>query len=512
MDELKENELIPDEEGAAPEEVAPPSEEADEGLALELENIRDLLQKELDAAKDGGDTTYESPTGEVLIQSLDDMGLEFDSADPEREFADETVEEEEIDEEDLCQCCGEKRRNTDHGEDYPYCEDCRNLMLHNPLNFVGVFVSIIVCLVAGLSIGLMVSNISDYSTLIDAETAYDSKNLSTALVSYLEYADAADVEGVYSKAAIKHCVEVLSTLGHYTYAEDYVEKFFSDTQLKLPWNSKLKKTLDHCKELSNTDDYINENIGELIQSRDYDKAIEKIDKAIEENKEKTGEEALNQVYLGYIKYFLLYSNNADRQEVLDTLIGIRDLDEKSFGGENKWMYITYLIRQYGQVGDFENAKKYFDLSLEENKQDVNSYVFLADAYRFTLNKDSSAEEIASVAEEITKLGSECENSFERNFSYPTYYRIYAIAHLLNNETEDAMTAMDSYLNESSGNMSIADFSLYCICAIESGNKDKYQQIKDYFDGYGYSLSKAVEKLQKGKTTVYDILIDKGGDI
>lgn len=505
MDELKENELNPLENG---EKAADGENELNE----ELENIRDLFQQELDAAKDENDTTYESPTGEILIQSLEDMGMSFYSDDNSSD-GETSHEDDIIDEEDLCQCCGEKRRNKERGEDYPYCEDCRTLMLKNPLNFIGVLVTILVFLVAGLSVGLMVSNINEYSSLIEAETNYEAKNLSSAAVGYIEYARAADSEGVFSRAAIKHLVDVMTRMGYYNYAKQYAEQFFNEEQLDLPWNNDLSEILAYCDELEATDTYINENIGEFIKTEEYDEAIKKIEKLIKDN-EKGSEEGVtyNRIYLEYIKYILLDRNNSDQQELIDTLLAVKELDEKEFGGKNNWIYMSFLIRQYAKIGDIESAKKYFDLSMDVNKQDVNSYIYLADAYRFSLSKDSSKEDISAAASEITKLASDCEASYDSNFNYPSYYRIGAIADLLNGKAEDAFTKMDSYLNESGGNISPNDFNLYAICAVEAGKDEEYKQVKNYFESGGYSLSKSVSKLENGKTTVYDILIDKEGEI
>ena len=79
-------------------EAAPAMEDA---LVQELEGIRDLLQQELDKAGE-----------EPLIQALD-------------ETQEEPQEDEAIPEEELCTCCGERRRDTSFGEDYPYCTECR---------------------------------------------------------------------------------------------------------------------------------------------------------------------------------------------------------------------------------------------------------------------------------------------------------------------------------------------------------------------------------------------------
>ena len=128
MDELKKDNLLPEEEESiAPEEITEdsfPEEQADENEELmeELESIRDMFQQELDRAS-AEDSEYDED--EMLIQEL--------------ENPDEYIEyEEEADPEELCQCCEEKLRFKELGEDYPYCEDCRNAMKKYPLRKSGI--------------------------------------------------------------------------------------------------------------------------------------------------------------------------------------------------------------------------------------------------------------------------------------------------------------------------------------------------------------------------------------
>ena len=94
------------------------SEEKTE-LEAELEEIRDMFQKELDAARENNDS-------EMLIQELD------------HENPDSLNDEEEVQNLPLCECCGENPRSQDYGEDYLYCDSCREIMKRYPLRFSGV--------------------------------------------------------------------------------------------------------------------------------------------------------------------------------------------------------------------------------------------------------------------------------------------------------------------------------------------------------------------------------------
>ena len=497
-------------------------EEPGEELQKELEGIRDLFQKELDSATDENNITYESPTGEVLIQGLDEIGVEFDETSEnveigENDFEDDDVDPEEddvVDDEDLCQCCGENPRNTDYGDDYPYCDDCRALMLHNPLNLVGVIVSFFVLIVAGVSIWLMVSNIDQYSTLVDAEMAYDSKNLSSAGVSYYNYLNSVSPESIHSSAAVKQAAEVFVKLGYLSDSRDIIDKFFTEEQLEKPWNRRVKTVKEYIQDLFDTDEFITEKLGEMLQTGEYDKALEAIEPLLAENEKNIeSEEAHNQAYLEYIKYYILHSKGEDEKKLIELLDHIKEIDEKYYGGQNNWLYLTPFVNCYAMLGDVENAKKYSDLILDVNKQDIYSYMYLADAYRFSLNSNSTEKEITAAADGIIDLAGQCEKMYDSQVNYPPYYyRFSAIGYLLKGENEMAMQSMENFMNGAGQNITINDYHLYAVCALQNGDTDKYQNTKEMFKNYDQTLPKSILKLEKGKTTAFEIIIEKGGDI
>ena len=175
MDEFKKDEILEEENEVAAETEATESvgdveesaentaeeitEETVEDIAeeksaleTELEEIRDMFQKELDSAREGADS-------DMLIQELDD----------------ESVPEEE---ENLpkCECCGENPRSLDHGEDYPYCDSCRETMKRYPLRFSGVLTLIIsIALVIGttyFAVDKLESAISAADIVMNFESGY----------------------------------------------------------------------------------------------------------------------------------------------------------------------------------------------------------------------------------------------------------------------------------------------------------------------------------------------------
>ena len=209
----------------APEAMSPTGEDA---LVQELEGIRDLLQQELDNAGSG-----------ELIQGLDEIPEEEDRP-------------EEIPEEERCQCCGEQRRDTSFGEDYPYCADCRALMKAAPIKWTSVLCWIVMLAVAAASMLVCTGAITDYATLMEAETYYANRQIVDAEATYYNYLSSAQYNENHSRAAVRNLIDIFSSKGYLSDANDLITQNFTDAQRRLHRNSRrfplpLKRSASSCR-------------------------------------------------------------------------------------------------------------------------------------------------------------------------------------------------------------------------------------------------------------------------
>ena len=124
MDELEKKEL---EAEKAESEQKDRSTAADD-LVKELEGIRDMFQEVIDNAS-------AEQTESELIQELEEF----------------TEEEQTEEERPLCECCEKNPSSAAYGEDYPYCEECRELMKHYPLRIGGVVSVLLVIVIFAVS-------------------------------------------------------------------------------------------------------------------------------------------------------------------------------------------------------------------------------------------------------------------------------------------------------------------------------------------------------------------------
>ncbi len=475
MDEFEKNLPEAEEENSGGETQNENESEVKTELETELEGIRDMFQAELDKEMNGEENQ------DILIQELDEI--------------EEEAEESEDEDVGVCECCGERKRDTSFGEDYPYCTECRELMKANPLNPIGIIMAVIVFIAAGFSFGLMAKNSESYIDLLDAQAAYSENRLVDAASVYEQYLSSIADDDNVSMKAVKNTIDIMEKLGYYSDAETYIDTYFSDFELKLPWNKKYVKIKNDYDVLMASSQLINENFGDALNGGDFDyeASIKKIDGFIEDNK-KDGK--YNQTFLEYAKYLLMLVHEEDDKTQLEQLLKIEEIDE----GRYPWIYLTYIMNTYGNLGDIENAKKYFDKCTEINSQELMVYNAYANAIRFSENPD--ADRILEIARDAAAKASQS--------SYPTYYRIYAVGYLMKGDSEKALNNMMQYLQNCQ--QRVEDINLYALCCLAQKDKDGYNEAKQTLETYGYKIGSSVEKYRKGKMTLEQVLLEKGGDV
>lgn len=480
LDELEKN-GVPFEDEAETQAENTHSVSEDEKLKEELEDLRDMFQSELDKAMN--EEEDETDSEQMLIQELDEI---------EEITQEENEEEKEI---KYCEYCGENPTDTSFGEDYPYCSECRKKMKANPLNAVGAFMLLFILLLAGYSFGNMISSVDTYITLLNADSAYTSRKLTDAATYYQTYISSLSSDDAVSMRAVKNAALTMADLGYYSDANTIVETYFSESSLSRKSNEKYANIKTEYTVLMNTSNLINDNFGETLNGEDfdYDEEIKKADSLIEEYKDNP---EYNYTFLEYAKYLIMLIDGKSDEVLIKQLQKIEEVD----GGKHPWIYLTYLLNTYGNLGETEKADEVFKKCLEINIQETSLYNYYANAYRFCETPD--ADKIIEIAQQAQQNGS--------SSAYPVYYRSYAIGYLFEGEYDKAMQSMESYL--SSCSPTVADYNLYALCAVATEDTESYDEAESTLSYYGYEFSNTVKKYKKGKITLVEALTDREGQI
>lgn len=469
-------ELVGDVEPKAEEENSEAEEITEEKseLETELEEIRDMFQKELDAAANG--------TDEMLIQELED---EAEEGEEEVDFV-------------PCDCCGENPRSVSYGEDYPYCDSCREAMKRYPLRFSGFLTLIIsLALIVGTAY-FAIPTIDSWIPALEGVSLYKDGKLYSAIESSYSALNSADKENV-SKKLVRETIDAYISTGYYSDAVGLIEMFFSETELKMPWNAKYNNIITENTVLQETYYTVSDIIEPVANGKeyDYDTIMASLDALKEVNPKEEGTstvtEKYNEVFIEYYKYVVMSVNGKSVEEQLAQL---KKVDEIGEGYE--WAYLSNLCGVAARAGDEETVNKAFEKAIEINKEDVNAYIAKASYYRFLETPD--ADKILEICAEAAK------NSYGGDVSYKQYE---AIAYLIKGEGALALEAIEEAI---SSVYTVQSCNLYALCGLYNGNTDIYDEMKDVLEGAGYELSPLVEKYKKGKITIAEIIADNGGDI
>ena len=446
-------------------------------LVQELEGIRDLLQQELDKAGD-----------EPLIQELD-------------EIAAEEAAPEEIPEEERCQCCGEKRRDTSFGEDYPYCADCRAVMKASPLRLPAVLMLILMFIVAGASLYFTSLYTLDYSTLIEGETHFETRELTDAaalLSSYMSQKQGAELAGptdfadAYSITAVKHLAETFTEMGYLGDANEILTTYLGEKALQRPWNKKYLAITEDYAALKDTSTAINEIMQDVlyygVTDIDYEERDEQLQSLLAEQNE-DGSPKYNAAFVEFYRYVLLDLQESKPEAMLEQLQTVQNLD----GNEHQWMYLP--------------TKEYADACLAINSQEATAYKAMANVYRFKDEPD---------AEKILEVAKDAESHLTGGSIVPTYQELYAIGYLLQDDYEKAMQAMEAYMNYTNSSTgypaySVSSCNLYALCSVLCENQEGYDEMASVFATAGMEPSALIKQYQDGKITLTELLQDDGGD-
>ena len=487
MDENKRDELQSEETEVQTAEEVAAEETSDEalaaegnGLAQELEELRDMFQQELDKATEEA----ENPA-ETLIQELDEI---------------EETQEEEAEEEftgRLCEICGENPCAEEYGEDYPYCEECRNIMKKYPMRASGILMSILMIAVFIATAYAGTEYLESFMSVSEYAAYYDTGKVMTALNGYYSYNSTAQADKISMKA-VKDSIEGFVKTGYISDATTLIQQVYSEDQLKLPWNKKYAKIIENAEAL--TDSYY--TIADIItpvlngDDFDYDEVMAQLDALYEAKDEESNAVEINAVFLEYYRYVVMSVLGKDNADLLAQLEKAAAADKD---GNLQWVYLSNYATVAAKSGDLKLTELLYNKMLDTNREDTAAYIALASYYRFAETPD--ADKMLEICEEAKA------NAYQGDYSYMPYM---AIAYLLKGEGAVALETMEEYMSMSG--YTVQTCNLFALCAAYNGNDEIYNEMKSVLETSGYELSILVEKYKNDKITIEEALTDMGGDI
>lgn len=489
MDENKKDDMLTEEAGTAPEaaeeaaaaETEPQSPaDSENALEKELEEIRDMFQQELDKAENGEELQP--------IQELEDIAEDRSEEEPEIPAR-------------ICECCGESACSEDYGEDYPYCDSCRELMKRYPLRASGVImtllmiVAFVVCAVAATDYA------DDFMAVSEYAAYYDSGKTMSAITGYYNYVYSAEPAKI-SKKAVNDIIEGFMTTGYITDAASLIGTLYDEDDLKKPWNKKYADILEYSEVVTESYYAITEVVGDVLNRKDYD--YDKVMKELDDLHTATvtdeeGNEVpagYNPAFIEYYRYVVMSINGRPIEEQLAQLVKTSGLDADDSA---KWVYLSNFCAVAAKCGQYDLVESLFNQMLDIDTQNTEAYISMANYYRYL--ETPMPEMMLAVCEDAKKAAAQGDT---------TYLPTMAIAYMLQGEGAIALETMEEYFT--TNGYSVQTCNLYALCGLYNGNEDVYNEMKDLLEGSGYDVSDIVKQYKKGKITIEEALTDKGGDI
>lgn len=464
--------------GSQPDENA--DSELDVGLDRELEQIAQTFREELQKAQDESekDETYTSDSEDEISQSEDDISQQSD-------FDEESA--------DLCVRCGENPCDKQHGENYEYCEQCREEMCRVPFGFSNILVAVVVCVAAIIAVNSFSSDFEGYYSVYKAKENADCNKLDSALVSYDEAISYFENKDIKAKRLYLESAEIIfktmpdgtASMGE---VSDRISKALSNAFYKLPVYKKyvdlrteslaLYGTMEQFYAIMNSDDYA----GYSIDSEEmYDSVMAQIEalsgselSVTSIDGETTETVTVDEAMLQFCRYMFAYTAGK-----IDEANGYL---EKVYEEQPEYLWLYAYEKSMVDIknGDFESAEKIAEAVIENNKEDPDGYCIYSTAARLRGDSDKALEWAQTglsyapddaellrmqamayvTAGNIDKADEVIDKAMENN----AYGLLYYTAAVIKNEAGDTDTVDE------------------IIAAVEDGGLTLTDRMNDYFDG------------------------------
>lgn len=454
---------------------------SEESLHDELEKLAETFRQELKKAQEMSDEEFE----EVYA---DELGV--------------------IPEEELCACCGEKRRDKSFGENYEYCADCRKAMCKYPLSVPGVLAAIVMVGLAIFSIINFASDFDGYDLVYRADKNRSDKKLSSAMTYYDNALAFFDEEEIVPKNVMLDYAEVMfscmengtTTMG---YVSALLEDALSDFEMNLLVYSKAKNLYYENKIIYQT----MQEFYTVVQNEEYsdfkagdDEMYEKImaevlaikDKelTVESPDGKTSEKIpADEATVRFCQYMFAYT--AEKfDESYEYMKMVKDLAPSYY-----WLYAYEMGMAQLQSGEYSEARDLADLMINQNVENPDGYCLRSAVDR--MNK------------RYTKAVKWVDDGLKHNPSNAELYRFKAMALCASGDYKEAKEAIDTAIETQNYAMA---YMTAIVIETELGNSETVKEHKKFLKEQEIELTEKMNKYLDGEITATEMFTEGTGDV
>lgn len=483
----------------------------------EMEELARIFKEELDKA------TAEEKLANPEPEELEVEGYEVTMG--------EKKPVEELTEDELCECCGERARGTEKNPDSPFCSECEAILERYPYDWKGATAAIVMLFVTLAAVVCFIINVPVFSYTVEGEKAYNDNKLYTAMQKYdkaLE-AIAEEDEGKFLNLYEKRILASHALLDMDTVLNE-TGLYFSETTRKLPMYKDVGKIADELvgmqasvlaiqDVLSQYNDISDHNYNEVISSLDAlsGKKIYVSGSTYhlegEENFTPTGKEdvyTVDEAWIYVYKYSAAQYVGKDNKVIADFLAKASENSDYISSLVNPLLAATYV-----GIGEYEKAEALLPEIKNANAESIDYHMVQSMLYRYK-DKDyqkgidtcleglNLLAKIPDGSDMIAQLGYVL--SMQKTLNYimlEDYKNAYASAE------ECYLYQAETYA------VSVQVRDLYAMLALQTGDIDTYNSLEEEIQQYAdeaSGFSQDVKDYKDGKLTLQEIAMSGGYDL
>lgn len=455
-------------------------------LDEELERLAETFKQELEKAQ--AMTEEELVKSGIIIQQYEDeSGV--------------------ISEDELCQCCGERRRDKRFGENYEYCKECREAMKDYPFSLKSLVILGITVFLCVISVISFAEDFEKYNIVRKADNYLSERKLYSALEAYESAIETFEEDEISPQKLYLCAADILFNtmpdgVSSMQAVAENVEAAISSLESKIPLNYKYTKmredvliingTFQEFYTLLNSDEYAE---ADFEDDKIYEKIMTEIGSIIDkevivssidgtQKKCKT-----NQASVRFCQYMFAYSTER-YDDCYKYMVEVSEL-----APEYLWLYAYELGNVELQKGNSEEAMRLANSLYKLNSENAGSYVLYSYIYRMTSQTNKAiewADEGLKIIPEDTEL-----------------MRMKAMAYIVKGDMDTAKKIIDDARK-------IDDYGLLMLVSLvvenELGNKDDVKEIKKLLKENSMEITERVDDYLKGKMSAKQLFTEGVGDV
>lgn len=484
----------------------------------EMEELARIFKEELDKTIEEAESPAEAETAEEY--QVEGYAVTMGDTKPK----------EELTEEELCECCGERARGTEKNPNSPFCSECEAILEKYPYDWKGAVAAILTLFVTIVAVISFATNVPIFSYMVEGEKAYNEHNLFTAVQKYNKALSHISEEDdgkylnlyenrIYLNYDLVDMDSVLSDAGNYFKKAKNLPMYKDVADIENQIVSMQSTVLVIQDVLSAYADVTDHNYDEIMSKLDalsgkkiYVKGTEYHLEG-EEGFTPTGKEEIytcDDAWINMYKYSVVQYIGKDDKVIAEYLSKAAEGSDYLAKLVNPLLSATYV-----GIGEYEKAEVLAEKIREDNKESVDYYMVKSMLFRYR-DKDYQ-KGVDTCINGLNMLATIPDgDSYIPQMGYILSMQKTLNYIMLEDYKSAYASAKECYSYQAeSYSISVQVRDVYAMLALQTGDTETYTTLEEEIKEYGEEdagFSTDVKNYRDGKVTLQELAQSGGYDL